>query len=265
MGYQSFDDFENDENGGGDYVPFQFREDKTDKGTLLWLNDNFDQVYQSSLDRLMTYQRFSNRYKNGGDSTTGGYMRDTHRDYGVGASGNKPRVRTNFFYQYVDQKVSTLARMKLNLRFIPHNDTQQDDINDAEACQMLVDFRMRQVDFRQLMSKQDRVTFKYGTSFLKIFWDKCAGPVHPNFRDIKAKKGKVEVIDENGKPTGKKLSQFDTRIGDVGLKVLDPDCIYPERRKVRWEDIDYVDEVEFVSIHELKEHYPVKGYYHLDI
>jgi hypothetical protein len=252
--YPSFDDFEEEGQEGG-YKPFQYRAEKDKEGTLRWLNENFDQVYMASRDRLISYGRFANRYKNRFDSYTRGTVRQSHRD--LGATGdNKPKVRTNFYYQYTDQKVSALSKMKLNLKFIPHNDTEQDDINDAKACETLFNFRAKQIDLAGLMTEQDRKTFKYGTSFAKIHWNKKAGPVHPKYREALATLKKVPELNEAGVPTGKNISEFDARIGDVDVTICNTENIYVERKKLKWKDIDFIEECEFVNIDQLRADHP---------
>ena len=253
--YPSFADFDEDGLSNTGYKPFAFREDKSKEKTLRWLNENFDYLYMGSRDRLMSYRRFSNRYKNQVEPASRGYIRASHRDLGQ-PGDQKPKVRTNFFYSYTEQKVAALARMKLNLKFIPHNDTQQDDINDAEACNILINFRNKQLDLQALMSEMDRRTFKYGTSFAKIFWDKTAGPVHPKYKKALETMKKIPELDENGKPTGRNISEFDARIGDVNIKICDTESIYPERKKKKWCDVDFVDEAEFMNIEEVKKDYP---------
>jgi hypothetical protein len=269
----SFDDIQDDETNSGvqsQYVPFQFREEqKDDEKTLQWLNDNFDQQYQNSKDRLFTYRRLANRYKNGGDSLVGGFARDSHRD--IQESSDKPVVRTNFFVEYLDQKVSQVSKQKINPTFIPFNDSEQDDINNAEACNRLMKFRTKELDFDGLMREQDRKTFKYGHSFAKIYWDECAGPLRKEFEEAEKEHGEVPVLDENDKPIkGKKLTKYDAHIGDVGLKIIDTDCMFPERKKKKWKDVDYCDEAEFMNIHELAAQYPdakivKEEYYWLDV
>lgn len=250
---ETFDDFDSNDNSQTDYKPFQFRDQKDQESTLEWLNANFDQCYMAARDRLLSYRRFSSRYKNAA-RVNRGFMRESHRD--LGATSGRPRVQTNFFYQYIDQKVAQLARMKLNLKFIPHNATDQQDINDAEACNMLVNFRMKQLDINHLMSEQDRRTFKYGTSFAKICWDKTAGPVHPKYKQLEKTLKKIPELDEMGNPTGKMITPMDARVGDVDIKIIDTDAIFPERKKKYWRDIDFIDEIEFVNIEELKAEHP---------
>ena len=264
----SFDDIDDDVSNSpsASYVPFQFHliqiekdgikrgSDEWDESVLAWLNDNFDNQYQNSKDRLMTYRRLANRYKNAGDSALQGFSRDVHRD--TSETSDKPKVKTNFFVEYLDQKVAQVSKQRLNPTFIPFNDSEQDDINNADACTLLVKFRMKELGIAALMREQDRKTFKYGHSFAKIYWDKCAGPVKKQYVKAKESYGEVPELDENEKPTGYKYTEHDAKVGDVGVKIIDSDCLYPERKKKKWVDVNYVDEAEFVNISELAAEYP---------
>lgn len=252
----SFDDIDDEVSQGpnSSYTPFQFREEKeSDEKTLEWLNQNFDEQYQNSKDRLMTYRRLANRYKN--EVTNKGLARDSRRD--SGDSIDKPSVRTNFFVEYLDQKVAQVSKQKLNPTFIPLNATEQDDINNADACEALVKFRMKELKFEGLMREQDRKTFKYGHSFARIYWDKCAGPVSKKFKKAEKEHGEVPVLDKDDKPVkGEKFNKYDAKIGDVGVEIVDTDCVFPERKKKKWVNVDYVDYVEFVNISELAAEFP---------
>lgn len=254
----SFDDIDDDisDSPSSSYVPYQFRENPEDiEATLSWLNDNFDNQYQNSKDRLMTYRRLAARYKNAGDSALQGFSRDAHRD--SSETSDKPKVKTNFFVEYLDQKVSQVSKQKINPTFIPLNDSEQDDLNNADACNLLVKFRMKELSFASLMREQDRKTFKYGHSFARVYWDKCAGPVSKKFKKVEKEYGEVPELDEDDKPIkGKKLTDYDAKIGDVGLEIVDSDCVFPERKKKKWKNVDYVDYAEFVNINELAAEYP---------
>lgn len=267
----SFDDIDDDVESApsASYIPFQFREDKEDDDkTLAWLNDNFDSQYQNAKDRLMTYRRLAARYKNQ-DPRNSNLSRDSRRD--GGETSDKPQVRTNFFVEYLDQKVSQVSKQKINPTFIPLNDSEQDDLNNADACNLLVKFRMKELGFAALMREQDRKTFKYGHSFTKIYWDECAGPVSKQFKNAEKEYGEVPVLDDKDQPIkGKKLNKYDAHIGDVGVKVIDSDCLFPERKKKKWVNVNYVDEAEFVNISELAAEYPdakiiKEDYFWLDV
>jgi hypothetical protein len=264
----SFDDIDDDYEGpSASYTPFQFREEQDDdEKTLEWLNENFDTQYQNSKDRLMTYRRLALRYKNAPKPT--GVSRNSDRE--VVSTSDKPQVRTNFSVEYLDQKVAQVSKQKINPTFIPFNDSEQDDINNAEACNLLVKFRMKQIGIAALMREQDRKTFKYGHSFAKIVWDKCAGPVSKKYKDAEKKHGKIPVLDQEGKEVkGKKFNDYDAKVGDVDVIIIDTDCLFPERKKKKWKDVNFVDEAEFVNIHELAAEYPdakiiKEDYYWLD-
>lgn len=246
MKHPSFDDIgEEEENGQSGYRPFQFREDTTEEGTLEWLNNNFDHLYMDSRDRLMTYRRLAARFKNSHENN--GWIRDSHRDH---AEGNKkPTVRTNFYCSYVDQKVSSVSKTKQNPSFIPLND-EQDDLNNVEACSLLVKFRMKELNIDALMRNQDAHTFKYGHSFAKVFWDKCAGPVREDFEKLTKKHGPIKMED------GETATEYNARLGDVMIEIIDPDLVFPERRRYKWEKVNFLDQVEFVDIDEVRAEHP---------
>jgi hypothetical protein len=263
---QTFDDFDNEEEFTG-YVPFQFREDKTDEGTIKWLDDNFHYCYMNSRMRLMSYRRFNNRYKNQSDSSNG-LVKTANRD--ALETNAKPKVRTNFFYSYVEQKVSQVSRQKQNPVFIPLNDTEIDDVNNAEACNALVKFRMKELSFDALMMKQDRMTFKYGTSFARIYWDPCAGPMNPKYEAAKKKFGSVPRLDDKGKKTKENISEYEAKLGDVMVEIIDSDSFFPERKKKTFEKLDYAEYIEMVPLAELQAEYPdldikKEAYHWLDV
>jgi hypothetical protein len=263
---QTFDDFDQEDDKLIDYKPFQFRDEKDDEATLKWLNDNFHYSYMNSRTRLMSYRRFANRYKNAGNSTSGGLVKTSNRDQTE--VDLKPKIRTNFFYSYVEQKVSQVSRQKQNPVFIPLNDTEIDDLNNAEACNALVKFRMKEVHFDELMMKQDRMTFKYGTSFARIYWDPCAGPMNPKYEAAKKKYGKVPKLDEKGKKAGE-ISDYQAKLGDVMVEIIDSDSFFPERKKKKFEKLDFCEYVEMVPLEELKAEYgddvKKENYYWLDV
>ena len=160
--YQTFESLTGrDEREGNysEYVPFALRKDTSDEGTLKWLNENFDHCFDSSKDRLRAYESLAKRYRGNKQS---GNLRENRRD--VEASGLKVKVHTNFFYDYTEKKVSQLAQNPVNLVFVPQDDTTQDDINDAKACELLVRHRMNELGIEAYNSNMDRMVFKYGLS-----------------------------------------------------------------------------------------------------
>ena len=56
MSYETFDDFDSPLSTEA-VVPFQFRENKTQEGTLIWLNERFRRVYENAFPRFTMYRR----------------------------------------------------------------------------------------------------------------------------------------------------------------------------------------------------------------
>ena len=135
----SFDDFDNDNSPLGDLKPFQFRDDKTEEGTLKWLVENFDQLQEDSFQRMVLYRRYLARYKNSDVRSEDGMVKSSNRDRNTAA--RKPRVRVNFFYDLIESKVSQVSRMKTNTVFIPDNYSEQKDRNNASVCNLLARHR----------------------------------------------------------------------------------------------------------------------------
>ena len=54
--FETFDDLDNIRSTE-EVIPFQFREDKTEEGTLKWLNKRFLRVYEGSFQRFIMYRR----------------------------------------------------------------------------------------------------------------------------------------------------------------------------------------------------------------
>lgn len=253
---QSFDDLENENYSLGDLKPFQFRDDKSDEATLKWLNDNFDKTLESAATgRFLMYRKYIQRYKNY-DSKSG----DGLVGQGNVKSAKKPRVKVNFYYDLVESKVASSSRMKINTLFIPKNDTEQKDRNNAEACNMLAKHRMEELNFEKLMRDQDRKTFLFGTSFAYICWDPQAGPDRPEYEAALAKfpDGKIPKLDAEMNVIGT-IDPMEAKVGDVCVEILSPDRVFPERFKTDWEKVNHIDVVdEWVHIDEVKARYPKK-------
>ena len=203
-------------NGGSDYAPFALREDKSDKGTLEWLNNNFDYMFDSSHRRLRSYEALAKRYQN--EKTTG-KSRERLRD--VEASSSKVKVHNNFFYDYTEKKVSQLLQSPVNMVFIPQDDTTQDDINDAKSCDILVRYRLNQMNFTKIDEELQRAIFKYGSVVARVFFNKDIGPIKKEVRD--ARKAYGEEI---------KVNNLNARCGDMDIKIVPAGQIFFERGKI---------------------------------
>lgn len=245
---ETFDDFESTEQLS-DYSavkPFAHRDKKDPKSTLEWLMTNFDQMEKKAQSRMISYQRWHALYK--GIHWRHIDTKDYHRN--VEFSEKKPRMVNNFILEFVDARVAQMARLGVNFSAIPWND-EQDDINNAKACEKLLKARADLMDFDKICRDADRIKFKYGTSFKMIKWDPSIGQLHPRYKQLQ------DTFGNNLPPNvAKRLKGQEIRIGDVICYAQSPDRIYPQMQKERWCDVEHIDEIEWVHIAELKAEYP---------
>ena len=240
-----FDDEQSSFSDEGGYVPYQFLKEKDDDSVLRWLNEEFNYLYRQSKDRIYSYRRIARRCLNQ-DPRNNSMIRTSRRD--MEESSDKPTIRTNFYLDYIDQKVAYASSTPIRPTFIPKVENSQEDINQAEACALLTKSRANQIGVEALMRDQDRQTFKYGTGITKIYWDDFAGPV-----DIEAVKKAKELgltVD------GAEVSEWNAKMGDVCAKVIPPYYLFGERGKKKWEDVNYTFEIEFCHIAEVRAEYP---------
>lgn len=256
MGYESFDDFDSTEQLGNhtEQKPFQFRLHKDPKGTLDWLNQNFDLMEKKSQSRLFAYKRWAALYK-------GIHWRkqDT-RDYSLDLNINtkKPRMVDNFVMDLIDHRVAQMTKFGTNFSAIPWNNEVSDEMT-AKACEKLLKGRADEIDLDKVHRDADKIKYKYGTSFIFTEWD----------QDLGAKKEAVKRLEEiyKSKQLPKKvLSRIEggVHIGDVNATALPPYRVFPEIGKNSWfkkgmnQGVSHVDLVEWVNIDELKAEHPNK-------
>lgn len=236
----------------GEIIPFQFREDKSEQGTLEWLKNWFDYNYEKAHPRYVMYRRFINMYKNVGDGESDGMVKTSNRDRGL--SGRKPRIRDNFVHSYTEQRVSRNSRKKVALAYIPQDQTAIEDINATEAAKLLVDYRQSQEDFDAKMTRMDRTTFLLGHSLFEVCWNPDIGPVAPSFQRAKEKfkeeyKGKVPKLDAEGSVIEGEFYDKGIQVGDIEGRLWQPHKFFPENGKHRLEEADYVDTYEWKNKH----------------
>lgn len=251
---ESFDDFYSTENQANalEVKPFQFRDDPKDKKkTREWLVEQFDKMEKNAHSRFITYRRYQALYK--GLHWRYYDARDVNRE--TNYSQRKPRMVMNFIKRNVDMKVAQMARLKSNITLIPNND-EQDDINNAKACKMLIDARAEQIGLEQLHQLGDEIKYIFGHCFTFVEWDPECGPLHPAYIKAKKEKRKVPKLDEKGKPIKGKYVDGEIHIGDVKVEPLGPDRVFVELGKEKWEKVDYIYKVEWIHIDALKGEYP---------
>jgi hypothetical protein len=249
---ETFDDFDHTETMSDyqDVKPFALREAPSNKEkTLEWLNMNFDQMEKKAQSRIISYQRWSYLYK-------GIHWRNVdHRDSRYGGrdaqyAERKPRMVDNFIMEFVDARVAQMARFGTNFSAIPWNNEINDE-NVAKACEKLLKGRSDEMDFDKLQRDADKIKYKFGTVFIMFKWDKQEGPMSPEYKELS------ELYPEGiPKDILKKLKRENIKIGDVCGYTVTPDRVYPELNKECWSEVNHIDEVSWVNIHELKADYP---------
>lgn len=250
---ETFDEFMSTEFAEpvGTLPPFQFRKDKDDEGTLRWLTENFDQSRRAAQSRLNVYRRHHSLYK--GVHWKSADPRDENRDNDDDHTNRKPRMTVNFVYEMTEAKVAHRSRSRTALALIPHNYEEQDDINNANACKLLLDARYDEIDFDEINRKGDRVNFLYGHSFFFVVWDPETGDFHPSWKKMmdKYKDGLPSEVKSRLKSAGHPV-----KVGDVAVELEGPDRVYPELGKTKWEEVDHVERIKWFHIDELKAKYP---------
>ncbi len=255
--FASFDDLDNPLSSAP-VIPFQFREDKSTEGTLQWLNDRFDRVYESSFPRFIMYRRYLNYYKNVSEDVSDGLTRTTTRYVG-GSSTKKPKMRDNIVWDLVDQKTAEISKSSTKVAFIPQSYFDQDDINNSKACKILCQSRVEEMKLDQLLTKQDRIMFLFGHTISEICWDEKAGPLNDKYVEKKKKyNGKVPKIDvETGVVLeGKYLEDEEMHLGDVVVKNLLPWYCFPEEERKTIKECDYFETIEWKFQQEVEADFP---------
>lgn len=251
MAFETFDDLDKPLSAAK-VIPFQFRENKTNDGTLEWLNQRFDRVYEASFPRFIMYKRYLGYYKNAQEDVTDGITP------AVKGANKKPKMRDNIVWDLVDQKTAEISKSSPKISFIPQSYFDQDDINNVKACKILCQSRMEEMKFEQLLSKQDRIMFLFGHSISEICWDDKAGPLNEKYVAKKKKAGgRVPKTDQNGIVIeGKFIEDDEMHLGDVVIKPLLPWYCFPEETKKSIKDCDYFETTEWKFQEEVEADYP---------
>lgn len=242
----------NDPSLNGSVIPFQFREDKSEKGTLEWLRNWFEWEYERAHPRYVMYRRYINMYRNVGDGESDGMVKTSNRDRGL--TGRKPRIRDNFIYSYTEQRVSRSSRKKVALAYIPQDQSSIEDINAVEGAKLLVDYRYSMIDFDSQMTRMDRTTYLLGHSLYGVYWNPDIGSVAPSFQRAKEKfkeqyNGKVPKTNEAGDILEGEFYDSDPHIGDMEGCLHQPHRFFPEPGRNRLDVCDYLNTFDWKNKH----------------
>lgn len=211
-------------------IPFALRTDKTPAGTLKWLNEEFDLNLTISEVRLRIYRNYndlySSKFYNDASSRA---TRDSTGE--LNETSKKPRKQYNYIHEMVETRVSQASRRTSSLTVIPRHGTEESDKNAARAAETLLESKRRELSLDAIHSDADRSKLVLGDCFLFTTWDKDKGP--------RKKDGKA----------------FE-RMGDVCVRNVSANHVFPEPRKKKFEDLNYITEVRWENVHEIKAMYP---------
>ena len=219
---------------------------------LKWLTEDIKTKFNAASSRIEMYRKYEALYK-GIHYKSMDYRRNENDD---SYSGTKqPRMAVNFIQEMVETKVSQRARVKPGYAVIPNND-EIDDINNATTVKLLLDNRSQEIDLDGKFSTGDRMNFLRGESFTFVEWDETSGDVHPEYKDAQKRGIKIPRLDNNGQPIEGQFIDSVVTVGDVVVRVLGPERVFPEQNNTSWEEVDDLTEMDWMHLDELKALYP---------
>lgn len=259
---ETFDDFLSTENISQteNETPFQFREDpKSEEKTLEWLNKNLDAKIRRGDSRFRTYRRYWAYYK--GVHWQLGKTRSGEDDEDSGAK--KPKMKVNFIYEMVEGRISQLTENKIAIIALPQNGDDQDDVNNAKSCKILLDSWADKYDMDYIQEEAERVKAVTGTVFHYGYYDPDEGPMHPGIADIQSKmkenglltEPQFPILNALGKKTNK-THKGSVRVGEACLENHGPDTCLLELDKDDFKKVNEFDLIKYIHRDELAAMYP---------
>jgi len=215
-------------------IPFHLRKVTGEAQTLEWLNEEFDLNLRVSERRIQTYYEYNRFYS--GNYYGRRLNRNTSGDLDGGRSEG-PRKSYNYIHEMVETRVSQAARRTASLTVIPRHGNESQDRNSARAAEILLESKRRELKIDAVHSEADRAQLILGNSFVFVTWDKTKGPIRE----------KKEKDDEN------------IRIGEVCIENVWANHVFPEIRKKKFSDLNWITKVVWTNIEEIKAMYPSKA------
>ena len=234
------------------------RSPEADDTLLKWLRVMFENKKSSAQPRIRKWRDNVALYKGVHYRTMEVRNQDFRRDMGDRTIRN-PKVVVNHVYNMVETKVAKMSRFRPSVAVLPTNDEWEDKCN-TKTVKLLVDNRWYEVDIDTVLREGQRVCYIYGTAFLKAYWEKDEGPLHPFAQDLKDKGIPLKAM----LSTGEKVKDRDgkeivieraPRVGDVKYEVITPEFVLPEE-KYRWQDVNELTHIYFAPVEELRSDYP---------
>lgn len=224
---------------------FPFIDRKNEKDVLEWLNRDIQDKANRNKSRLQRIRQIEAYYK--GINYRSPSDRNG-KDNILGTNNNKPRdakIFVNFVNEMVEAKVAQRSRFKPAITILPGSD-EIEDKNNSQTCKQILDCKAQELDFEKLFSDGDKIQFLRGESYTWVLWDKTAGGLVEEFKNLK---------DQGIKVPGK----TDPMKGDLKVFVLGPDRCFPQVNKTSFDDVDDISIISWVHQDELKALYPNKA------
>jgi hypothetical protein len=221
---------------------FPFIDRKDPKELLRWLNNDIQDKANRQKSRLQRIRQIEAYFK--GINYRSPSDRNG-KDNILGTNNNKPRdakIFVNFVNEMVEAKVSQRARFKPAIAILPGVD-EIEEKNNAETWKQVIDCKAQELDFETIFSNGDKIQFLRGESFTWVLWDKTAGGLVDEFKDL---------ADQGVKVPGK----TDPMKGDLRVFTLGPDRCIPQVNKNSWDEVDDISLISWVHQDELKSLYP---------
>jgi hypothetical protein len=221
---------------------FPFIDKNNDKEVLKWLNQDIQDKANRNKSRLQRIRQIEAYFK--GINYRSPSDRNG-KDNILGTNNNKPRdakIFVNFVNEMVEAKVSQRSRFKPAITILPGSDEIADK-NNSQTCKQILDCKAQELDFEKIFSDGDKIQFLRGESYTWVLWDKLAGGLVDEVK---------ELVDQGIKIPGKS----DPMKGDVKIFTMGPDRCFPQVNKVSWDDVDDISYIEWIHQDELKALYP---------
>lgn len=191
--------------------PFQYREDM---GEHQWLINHFQLSMEASHRRFRIYRYHNELYRGVHDMG----FRTSRRNNTL--EERFPRHVVNFVYDSIDARAALRAKRKSNLAFLPNDQNDIKDINNAKACEKLYNNRAEEMGLDDIHTDADQWIDIFGDAFLFVLWDDAAK--------------------------------------DVKVKLMPPNRVFPELRRDTYDlkELDHIEYVEWVHRRKVQAMYP---------
>lgn len=225
---------------------------KNEKAIIDWLHGELSWLQDDRRDRDRKTQRNLALYK--GIQYQSQEAR-SDRERTNNDSTKVSKIVINHLADLTMNRVSRLIKFKPAVAVLPAND-EFSDKNAAKSVKSLLDHVWYNHNFEGTMTVEyARNASVMGESYLFILWDPHKGDLHPSYRTL-SKKGKVPLLDEDGKPQVDDAGNTiyldqPVRVGDVDYQIVLSTEVWPEKKQ-RWSDVNYIFKRNVCSPDELR-------------